>query len=126
MRNLKNDNLINEGQHRLVPGKSTKTQLQLHHQNIYEILIQGKRMDTAFLDFAKASDKVNFKISVEKVAKQNISGKFGRWTKKFLTNRIFRVVANGTTSDDDDILSGVLQGTVLASVLFMIMRSDID
>ncbi len=46
--------------------------------------------------------------------------------KEYLTNRKFRVVANGCMSEEGDIMSGVPQGTVLAAVLFVIMISDID
>ncbi|CAL4076336.1 unnamed protein product [Meganyctiphanes norvegica] len=84
------------------------------------------RIDTIFLDFAKAFDKVNHEILLEKVANHKIKGKIGRWLQEFLNNRKYRVVANGEMSDVQDVLSGVPQGTVLAAVLFVIMISDID
>ena len=37
-----------------------------------------------------------------------------------------RVVANGYTSTEESVQSGVPQGTVLAALLFIIMISDID
>merc|ERR1712236_197009 len=37
-----------------------------------------------------------------------------------------RVVANGSMSREENVISGVLQGTVLAAILFVIMISDID
>ena len=45
---------------------------------------------------------------------------------EFLINRKFIVIANGTKSESEDVLSGVPQGTVLAAILFIIMISDID
>ena len=36
------------------------------------------------------------------------------------------VMANGMMSEEQDVVSGVPQGTVLASILFIIMISDID
>merc|ERR1711917_220767 len=50
----------------------------------------------------------------------------GSWIKEFLTNRKFRVIANGCMSEEGDVMSGVPQGTVLAAILFVIMISDID
>ena len=50
----------------------------------------------------------------------------GNWIKEFLTNRKFRVVANGCMSEEGDVMSGVPQGTVLAAILFVIIISDID
>merc|ERR1712215_206208 len=85
---------INDGQHGFVPGRSTQTQL-LCHYDIYEALTEGKRMDTVFLDFAKAFDKVDHNILLEKVNKHGIGGKIGRWIMEFLRGRKFRVVANG-------------------------------
>ena len=80
--------------------------------------MEGKRLDTIFLDFAKAFDKVDHAILLEKVKKHKISGKIGNWIKEFLTNRKFRVVANGCMSEEGDVMSGVPQGTVLAAILF--------
>ena len=58
--------------------------------------------------------------------KQGIGGKIGRWIEEFLKNRKFRVVVNGCMSEEEDVISGVPQGTVLAAILFVIMISDID
>ena len=55
-----------------------------------------------------------------------IKGKIGTWIQSFLLNRKYRVIANGVMSDEHEVVSGVPQGTVLASILFIIMISDID
>ena len=119
-------NLINEKQYGFVPGRSTQSQLLAHYKDIYEAMEEGVRVDTVFLDFAKAFDKVDHSILMKKVIKHKIKGKLGRWIMEFLINRKFIVIANGTKSDPEDVLSGVPQGTVLAAILFIIMISDID
>merc|ERR1711888_52025 len=58
--------------------------------------------------------------------KHGIGGKIGRWIMEFLRVQKFRVVANGCMSREEDVISGVPQGTVLAAILFVIMISDID
>ena len=83
-------------------------------------------MDTVYLDFAKAFDKVDHNILMEKIAKNKIKGKLGKWIREFLKNRKYRVVANGEMSEEQEIKSGVPQGTVLAAILFLIMIGDID
>jgi hypothetical protein len=88
--------------------------------------MEGKRLDTIFLDFAKAFDKVDHEILLEKIRTHKISGKIGKWIREFLKDRKFRVVANSCMSEEGEVLSGVPQGTVLAAVLFVIMISDID
>ena len=47
------------------------------------------------LDFAKAFDKVDHEILLEKVKKHKIRGKNGKWIREFLTNRKFKVDVNG-------------------------------
>merc|ERR1739840_81961 len=61
-----------------------------------------------------------------KVFNHKIKGKIGLWLKEFLNSRKYRVVANGEMSEEQSVLSGVPQGTVLAAILFVIMISDID
>ena len=62
---------------------------------------------------------------LKKIAKHKIKGKVGRWIREFLKNRKFTVIVNGTISEQE-VLSGVPQGTVLAAILFIIMIADID
>ena len=58
--------------------------------------------------------------------KHKIKGKLIYWIRNFLCNRRYCVVANGAMSEKHDVLSGVPQGTVLASLFFIIMIADID
>ena len=126
MEHLVQQKLLNPGQHGFVPGRSTQTQLLQHYCDVYEALAEGVRIDTVYLDFAKAFDKVNHNILLKKVSKHKIKGKIGIWIQEFLNNRKYKVVANGEMSEVQDVLSGVPQGTVLAAVLFVMMIADID
>ena len=45
---------------------------------------------------------------------------------EFLRNRKYRVLVNGEMSEEQEVKSGVPQGTVLAAILFLIMIGDID
>ena len=120
------NNLINEKQYGFVPGRSTQSQLLAHYKDIYEAMEEGVRVDTVFLDFSKAFDKVDHSILMRKVIKHKIKGKIGHWILEFLNNRKFNVIVNGTVSNTENVLSGVPQGTVLAAILFIIMMSNID
>ena len=126
MNHLIENQKFNDGQHGFVRGRSTQSQLLAHYYDIYEAIMEGKRMDTVFLDFAKAFDKVDHEILLEKVRNHGITGKLGNWLREFLKNRKFRVVANGCMSEEESVISGVPQGTVLAAILFVIMISDIN
>ena len=84
------------------------------------------RVDTVYLDFAKPFDKVDHNILIKTIVDHKIKGKVAICIKSFLQERKYRVVANGVVSEEQDVLSGVPQGTVFASILFIIMISDID
>ena len=74
LKHLIKNNLINEHQHGFVPGRSTQSQLLTHFKDIYEALEEGVQVDTVFLDFSKAFDKVNHDILQKKVAQHGIKG----------------------------------------------------
>ena len=56
LEHLGKNKTFNDGQHGFVPGRSTMTQLVCHYNDIFEATIEGTRIDTVFLDFAKAFD----------------------------------------------------------------------
>ena len=97
-----------------------------HYCDVFDALQEDIRIDTVYLDFAKAFDKVNHHILIKKMKKHKIKGILLSWIISFLCNRKYCVVANGTMSEKHDVLSGVPQGTVLASLFFIIMIADID
>ena len=73
-----------------------------HYRDIYNAIENGMRVDTVFLDFAKAFDKVDHSILMKKVIKHGIKGKIGGWILDFLRDRKFRVIVYGTESKEDD------------------------
>ena len=107
IQHLIRNQLFNKNQHGFVPGKSTQTQLLLYYKDIYEALQEGIRIDTVFLDFARAFDKVDHEILLNKIVKHKIKGKLAIWIKEFLNQRKFRVVANNAMSEEEEVTSGV-------------------
>ena len=67
MKHLTENEIFNRGQHGFVPGRSTQTQLLSHFNDIFDTLAEGKRLDTVFLDFAKAFERVDDEILLKKV-----------------------------------------------------------
>ena len=64
MAHLIENEMFNGGQHGFVPGRSTQTQLLSHFNDVFDTLAEGKRLDTIFLDFAKAFDKVDHECAI--------------------------------------------------------------
>ena len=122
---LESQGLVRPNQHGFVSGRSTQTQLLQHYSDVYEALEEGIRLDTVYLDFVKAFDKVDHNILIKKIVDHKIKGKVAIWIKSFLQERKYIVIANGVVSEEQEVLSGVPQGTVLAPILFIIMISDI-
>ena len=102
-----------------------------HYDDILKGLESGHNVDTVYLDFSKAFDKVDKGILAKRMKEMGIHGKLGEWIFNFLSGRNQIVIANGTKSSPSEVISGVPQGTVLGPLLFLILidsigQSDID
>ena len=94
--------------------------------NIMHVLDNYSFVDMMYLDFPKASDKVDHGILLHKLRALGRGGNIGIRLYHFLTNRSHFVRLPGGTSKDHPMISGVPQGTVLGPLLFLIMIADID
>ena len=117
---------MNPKQHGFCSGRSCLSQLLEHHNKILEELEKSNNVDVIYLDFAKAFDKVDQVILLNKLKNNGINGKIGVWIHNFLSNRQQCVAVNGTTSSEAQVRSGIPQGSVLGSLLFLIHTSDIN
>ena len=72
IKHLESCALIRPNQHGFVSGRSTQTQLLQHYCDVYEAMEEGIRIDTVYLDFAKAFDKVDHNILLRKIVDHKI------------------------------------------------------
>ncbi|GBP31098.1 RNA-directed DNA polymerase from mobile element jockey [Eumeta japonica] len=78
----------------------------------------------AFLDISQAFDKVWHSGLLYKI-KKTLPHSFVALSKSYLENRCYEVKINSDTSDIHVIRSGVLQGSVLGPVLYLIYTADL-
>ena len=96
---LDETNAFNVNQHGFRVGRSCLSQLLTHYDNIISLLEKGVNVDTIYLDFAKAFDKVDHSIVLKKLTLLGIRGKVLSWIESFLTNRTQKVMVNGFLSE---------------------------
>ena len=79
----------------------------------------------AFLDVQKAFNNVWHNGLRYKIFMLDLPTKMTRWLSDFLVGRVFQVNVNGFLSDKISAIAGVLQGSVLNPLLFLIYVNDL-
>ena len=117
---------LNNTQHGFRSGRSCISTLLDVFDDLMHMLSSDTTVDMIYLDFSKAFDKVYHGVLLHKLKDLGITCKLGIWFFQFLTNRTHYVRIPGGISKDSPVLSGVPQGTVLGTLLFLIMISGIN
>ena len=124
---LEKQNILTGKQFGFRQGRSCVSNLLSFYDRVTDT-IQGRDgwVDSIYLDFSKAFDKVPHKRLIWKL--QHIGGVDGallEWMSDFLQGRQMSTVIRGTASQDREVTSGVPQGSVLAPIMFLIYVNDL-
>ena len=117
---ITNNKLLYEYQFGFQKGKSTHLALILLVDKITELLDRGECVIGVFLDFAKAFEAMDHNILLMKLEKYGIKGTALQWFCDYLSIRTQYATYNEHVSNQEKILCGVSQGSILGPLLFLL------
>jgi len=116
---------VDNQQFGFLPGKSTSDAVIQVIEDWSKAIDNKQSISTIFFDFSKAFDLVNHELLLNKLEK-HLPSWLTSWIAVYLTNRRQRVKTPDYTTKWYNVEAGVIQGSVLGPILFIIFLSDIN
>ena len=112
--------ILNDNQFGFQSGHSTTQATLLITDKSQKAIEKGEYSCGIFLDLSKAFDTVNHHILIEKLQHYGIRGVAKDWFISYLNDRKQFVSIGSSVSPTCNIPCGVLQGSVLGPLLFLL------
>ena len=117
--------LLNTRQHAYRTFHSTTTCLFELIETAKKYIDGGNLVAIAALDLSKAFDSLAHNLILKKLDDMGLNESAVRWIESYLKNRKQTVKLGGIESDQENVESGVPQGSILGPLLFITCTNDL-
>ena len=124
MKYLDTNKLLSKFQYGFRPRLSTEYAATILLDDIRKSVDNDQLVGAVFVDLSKAFDTISHAILLEKLAIYGIKDGELEWFKDYLFSRKAVVAFNSCLSNQQDLLTGVPQGSILGPLLSLISFND--
>ena len=106
-------------------GRGCVNNLEDFHDCLHQALADGFQVAVCFADLSRAFDVVNHRLVLKAIHRAGIRGLVGQYLQAWLADRKQWTVFKNEKSDQVDVTSSIIQGSNLATLLFLVLKNDL-